>query len=486
MALEEIRENKIEQLENLKKEGINPYPIKSLRTHKISEALDGFDNLSEKNKEVVLVGRIMALREHGGSIFVNIYDGSEKIQLYLKKDKVGEKEFDLFKGNIGIGDFLEGSGKLFLTKKGEKTLEVEKFRILSKALLPMPEKMHGLQDVEERFRKRYLDLLFNEEVREKLITRTKIIDALREYYQKTGFLEVETPMLQPLAGGATANPFKTHMDTLDLDLYLRIAPELYLKRLLIGGFERVFELNKSFRNEGMSREHNPEFTTLEAYAAYQDHEWLMDFIEDSIKNVAQKVLGENHFVYGKEEIKLDKFERKEYDQLFKEKLNLDLSLSDDELLKFAKDNNVKIEKGLSRANIIDEIFKKLIRQEIIQPTFVINYPIELSPLSKKLEDRDDRVARVVLIIAGSEIVNAFSELNDPIDQKDRFEMQEKMRSQEKIPESHRFDKDYIEALEYGMPPAAGLGLGVDRLVMLLTNSHSIREIILFPLMKPKE
>ncbi len=487
MALEEIRENKIEQLENLKKEGINPYPIKSWRSHRISEALDNFDKLAEKGEQIVLFGRIMAKREHGGSIFINLYDGSGTIQAYLKKDEIGEKEFDLFTANISSGDFLEGFGKLFVTKKGEKTLAVEKYRILAKSLLPMPEKWHGLQDVEERFRKRYLDLLFNKDVKEKFITRIKITEALREYFQKTGFLEVETPMLQPLAGGATANPFVTHMDALDMDLYMRIAPELYLKRLLVGGFERVFEMNRNFRNEGMSREHNPEFTMLEAYAAYQDHEWLMDFIEDLVKEVVKKVLGKDSFTYGDDEIKLGKFERKDYDQLFKDELKLDLSLSDDDgLIKFAKDNNVVMEKGLSRANVIDEIYKKLIRPKIIQPTFLINHPVEISPLSKKLEDREDRVARLQLIIAGSEIVNAFAELNDPIDQKERFEAQEKMREKEKTPESHRYDKDYIEAMEYGMPPAGGLGLGVDRFVMLLTNSHSIREVILFPLMKSKD
>ena len=487
MALEEIRENKIKQLENLKKEGINPYPIKSLRTHKISEVLDDFDKLVEKGEKVALVGRIMAKREHGGSAFINLYDGSGKIQAYIKKDTVGEKEFDIFKENISVGDFFEGFGKLFVTKKGEKTLEIEKYRVLAKSILPMPEKWHGLQDTEERFRKRYLDLLFNEDVKEKFITRTKITEALRDYFQEAGFLEVETPMLQTLAGGATANPFETHMDTLDLDLYLRIAPELYLKRLLVGGFERVFEMNRNFRNEGMSREHNPEFTMLEAYAAYQDHEWLMDFVEDMIKQVVKKVLDTDTITYGDEQIHFGKFARREYDQLFKDELKLDLSsASDEDLIKFAKENKVVMNKGMSRANVVDEIFKKLIRPDIIQPTFITNHPIEISPLSKKLEDNEERVARFHLIIAGSEIINAFSELNDPIDQKDRFEAQEKMREQEEIPESHKFDKDYIEAMEYGMPPAAGLGLGVDRFVMLLTNSHSIREVILFPLMKKKD
>lgn len=487
MVLEKIRKNKIEQLENLKKEGINPYPIECRRSHRISSAVADFSKLAEGGKEIVLAGRIMAKREHGGSIFVNLYDGSGRIQVYFKKDKIGEGEFNLFKNDVGIGDFVEASGVLFATQKGEKTLEVREYRILAKSLLPMPEKWHGLRDVEERFRKRYLDLLFNDDVKENFIVRSKIMEALKIFFLKEGFLEVETPMLQLLAGGATANPFKTHLDALDLDLYLRIAPELYLKRLLIGGFEKVFEMGRNFRNEGMSREHNPEFTMLEAYAAYEDHEWLMNFVEKMIRGVTEKVLGKDSFVYGDNEIRLEKFERKEYDKLFSDYLNLDLSSSsDDVLIDAARKNGVVMEKGLSRANVMDELFKKIIRPKIIQPTFVVDYPVELSPLSKKLEDRPDRVARFQLLIAGSELLNAFSELNDPLDQKERFEEQERMRAQEKVPESHRYDKDFVEALEYGMPPAAGLGLGVDRLVMLLTNSHSMREVIFFPLMRPKK
>lgn len=487
MAIEEIKKNKLESLESLKRAGVSPYPIKSWRTHTIKEALDNFEELSDRSDRVVLVGRIMAKREHGGSIFINIYDGSGDIQLYLKKDEVGELHFNIFKEHFDVGDFFEGYGVLFVTKKGENSLKVEKFRMLSKSLLPMPEKWHGLKDVEERFRRRYLDLIFNKDVKEKFMTRFKIVHTLREYFSKAGFLEVETPILQSLAGGATANPFATHMDTLDVDLFLRIAPELYLKRLLVGGLERVFELGRSFRNEGMSREHNPEFTMLEAYAAYKDHEWLMGFVENLFKHLAEDIVGKDTVHYGEHEINLTQFERKTFDELFQEYLKIDLSLADDEdLEEIAKAKGVKMDKGLSRANLIDELWKKLIRPHIIQPTFLLNHPIELSPLSKKLEDNEERVARFQLIIAGSEFINAFSELNDPIDQKERFEAQEKMRKKEKVPESHRFDKDYIEALEYGMPPAAGLGLGVDRLVMLLTNSHSIREVILFPFMKPKE
>lgn len=488
MAIEEIKKNKQESLEDLREAGIDPYPIKSWRTHKIKDALENFDDLADKKDRLVLAGRIMSEREHGGLTFMDIYDGSGRIQLFIEKENI-EKDPLLIKlmDNLYVGDFAEVHGFLRKTKRGEESLVVEKARILSKSLLPMPEKWHGLQDVEDRFRKRYLDLLFNDEVKEKFLTRFRLIEALRDFFRKADFAEVETPILQTLAGGATANPFTTHLDTMDLDLYLRIAPELYLKRLLVGGFERVFEIGRNFRNEGMSREHNPEFTMLEAYAAYQDHEWMMGFVENLFKYISENVVGDDKVKYGEHEINLTNFERKTFDELFKEHLKLDLSLADEEdLKKTAESRDVKIDKGLSRANLIDELWKKLIRPKIIQPTFLLDHPIELSPLAKKLENDDEKVARFQLVIAGSEVVNAFSELNDPVDQKERFESQEEMRKKEKIPESHRYDKEYVEALEYGMPPAAGLGLGVDRLAMLLTDSHSIREVILFPLMKQKD
>ena len=438
MALEEIRKARLKKLENIRKAGIDPYPAESLRSHKISEALENFEDLSKSGKKITLVGRLMSLREHGGSTFGDLKDESGKIQLFFKKDVVGDKEYDFFLEYFDIGDFIEVSGVLIKTKVGEETLEVKSLRMLTKTLLPLPEKWHGLQDVEERFRKRYLDLIFNQEAKENFLQRSEIIKKIRQYFLDAGCVEVETPMLQIIPGGALAKPFRTHLNTLDLDLYLRIAPELFLKRLLIGGFEKVFEIGRNFRNEGIDRDHNPEFTMLEAYFAYRDYNWLMEFTEDL-------------FVRLNENFKRP-FKRVEFRELLKGKNGLEA----------------------------DEIFKKEIRPLIIEPTFVINHPIDLSPLAKKISETD--VARFQLIAGGFELCNAFSELNDPIDQKERFEEQKKLKGDE----VHPYDKEFLEALEYGMPPAAGIGIGIDRLVMFLTNSSNIREIILFPIMKPKE
>jgi len=428
--IEKLRKIRLKKLKNLEKAGINSYPAKTLRTHTNKEALDNFKKLI--NKKLILVGRIRSIRKHGGSCFYHIEDGTAQIQIYLKLDKVGRKEYQLFLDNIDIGDFIEATGTLFKTKKGEKTLEVSKWRILAKALLPLPEEWFGLKDVEERFRKRYLDLILNKEIKEKFIKRSEIIRKIRQFLDKNGFLEVETPMLQTLAGGAKARPFKTHLNALDMDLYLRIAPELYLKRLLIGGFEKIYELGRNFRNEGIDREHTPEFTMLEFYAAYWDYEKMMDFVEKLLVSLDKKIFKRP-------------FKRIEYSKVVKGD-----------------------EKGA---------FEK-----IKKPTFVINHPIEISPLSKKIDNR--RVARFQLIVNGFEIANGFSELNDPIDQKQRFEAQEKLRKKGDK-EAHQYDKDFIEALECGMPPAAGIGIGIDRLAALLTNSKTLREIILFPTMKPK-
>lgn len=436
--IEKLKKVRLEKLNNLKKAGIDAYPAEVLRTHTNKEALDKFSGLSRQKKKISLVGRIRSIREHGGSSFCHIEDGSAQIQVYFKQDKVGKKEYQLFLDNIDMGDFIEVSGILFKTKKGEKTLEVSKWRILSKALLPLPEEWFGLKDVEERFRKRYLDLILNKEIKEKFVKRSEIIKKIREFLDKSGFLEVETPELQALAGGAKARPFKTHLNALNMDLYLRIAPELYLKRLLIGGFEKVYELGRTFRNEGMDREHNPEFTMLEFYAAYWDYETMMDFTEKLLKSLNNKIFKE-------------KFKRVEYSKIVKK----------DEKETFGK---------------------------IKEPTFIINHPIEISPLSKKLnpaeQSKHQRVARFQLIVNGFEIANGFSELNDPMDQIERFKAQEKERKKGDK-EAHQFDKDFIEALEYGMPPAAGIGIGIDRLVVLLTDSKTLREIILFPTMRPK-
>ena len=443
--LAKIRKVRLRKLENLKKAGINPYPAKVLRTHTNQEALDKFTTLGKK--KITLVGRIRSIRSHGGSCFCHIEDGSSslttsgsgQIQIYLKQDKIGKKNYQLFLNNIDIGDFVETSGSLFKTKKGEKTLEVSNWRILVKSLLPLPEKWHGLKDVEERFRKRYLDLILNKEIKEKFKKRSEIITKIRQFLDKNEFLEVETPMLQTLAGGAKARPFKTRLNALNMDLYLRIAPELYLKRLLIGGFEKVYELGRTFRNEGMDREHSPEFTMLEFYAAYWDYNKMMEFTEKLMKSLDNKTFK-------------GRFKKAEYSKIIRA----------GEKQAFAK---------------------------IKEPTFVINHPKEISPLSKKLDPAErgkyQKVQRFQLIVNGLEIANGFSEINDPIDQKERFEAQEKLRKKGDR-EAHQFDKDFIEALEYGMPPAAGIGIGIDRLVVLLTNSKTLREAILFPTMRPKK
>ncbi|MBI4117126.1 MAG: lysine--tRNA ligase [Parcubacteria group bacterium] len=438
MALEEIRKARLKKLENIKKAGIDPYPAESFRSHKISEALENFDKLSGSGEKVILAGRLMSWREHGGSVFGDLKDESGSIQIFLKKDALGEKDFNFFLENFDIGDFIEAGGVLMKTKAGEPTLEVQSFRMLAKTISPLPEKWHGLQDIEERFRKRYLDLIFNKEVKNEFYLRFKIIQKIRQYFLDRGCLEVETPILQIIPGGALAKPFKTHLNTLDLDLYLRVAPELFLKRLLIGGFESVFEIGRNFRNEGIDRDHNPEFTMLEAYFAYRDYNWLMGFTEDL-------------FVHLNGNFKKP-FKRIKFNELVEERDNA------------------------------DEVFKKSIRPKIIEPTFVIDHPVDLSPLAKKLGEDQHHVARFQLIAGGFELCNAFSELNDPLDQKERFDQQKKLKGDE----VHPYDREFLEALEYGMPPAAGIGIGIDRLVMLLADSKNLREIILFPTMKPRD
>jgi len=433
--IDEIKKTRLKKLEILKKAGMNPYPADVSRTHTNQEALDSFSKLNKANKKINLVGRVRSIRVHGGSTFAHIQDESGRIQAYFRQDTVGKKQYRLFLDSIDIGDFIEINGTLFKTKKGEKTLEVSKWKTLTKALLPLPEEWFGFKDTEERFRRRYLDLILNEEVRDKFKKRSEIIKNIRKFLDNNGFLEVETPMLQALAGGAKARPFKTYLNALNMNLYLRIAPELYLKRLLVGGFEKVYELNRNFRNEGMDREHNPEFTMLEFYAAYWDYEKMMDFTEKLLKSLDKKIFGK-------------KFKKVEYSKIVGKK---------DE----------------------KQVFKK-----IKEPTFVINHPTEISPLSKKLDNNPKKVARFQLITNGLELCNGFSELNDPIDQKQRFEAQEKLRKKGDN-EAHKYDKDFVEALEYGMPPAAGIGIGIDRLVVLLTDSKTLREVILFPTMRKK-
>lgn len=487
MALDDIKKTRLQKLESLKKKGINPFPARSTRTHTLGEALGGFETL-KTNTIVTLAGRVRAVREHGGATFLNIEDGTGSIQVFLKQDILGDA-YALFLGTVDVGDIIEARGKLFVTKRGEKTLEAESWKILTKALAPLPEKWHGLTDVEERYRRRYLDLLMNKDVRALFETRARVLHAARLFLAGEGFIEAETPMLQTIPGGATARPFETYLNALDMDLYLRIAPELYLKRLIVGGFEKVYELGRNFRNEGMDRTHNPEFTMLELYVAYADYEYLMQFTERLFGAVLQDALGGSSIMWNGETINFGEtpWKRVEFGTLVNSALGEDYTkISLPDLKNKMKELGIKTDPKIAkhRGKMIDEVFKKLALPSIVQPTFVINHPTEISPLAKAHEDNPEKVERFQLVVGGLELVNAFSELNDPEEQEARFKGQEKLKQGGDI-EAQSHDKDFVEALEYGMPPTAGLGIGIDRLIMLLTNSSTLREVLLFPTMRPR-
>ncbi len=484
--LNEIREQRKAKLVSLRNEGINPYPVSVKRTHTIEEALDDFSSLSKKAKEIFIAGRIRAIRWHGGSTFFDVEDGNAKMQAFLKKDHIGQGKYKEFLDVFDIGDFIELRGTLFKTKQNEKTLLINGFKMLSKSILPLPEKWHGLQDVEERFRKRYVDLIFNKEAKEKIIIRSEIIKEIRKFFDKKGFMEVETPILQLIYGGAKACPFTTHLNVLDLDLYLRIAPELFLKELLVGGYEKVFEIGRVFRNEGADRFHNPDFTSCEFYWAYADYKQLMKLCEELFAHILKNVFGKMKIEYqGKVIDFTPPFKRVDFYDLVKKDAGIDLdSIGLEALKKKAEKMDIKIEKGEGFAEIADKIYKKYSRPNIWEPTFIIHHPYGAFPLAKPNADNPKKLANFQLVIAGWELVNAFSELNDPLEQRKRFEEQESM-FKAGYGEAQRIDRNFLEALEYGMPPAAGYGMGVDRLAALLTNSHSIREVILFPMMRPK-
>jgi len=486
MALEDIRNERMKKREALQGRGVEAYPASTERTSTVAALQERFEELSQSQETVITAGRVMAKREHGGSTFCDLRDGSGTIQTYFKKD-ILDDQYDLFLETVDIGDFLQVSGALFSTHKGESTIEVNAWRMLAKSLLPLPEKWHGLQDVEERFRKRHLDLLMNDEVRGRFEARSKIIKAVREFHEQHGFLEVETPMLHPIPGGALAKPFVTHHHALDIDLYLRVAPELYLKRLLVGGYERVFEIGKSFRNEGIDAAHNPEFTEFECYAAYWDEEQMMEFVENLFYALVQEIKGGDTLNFSGHEVAFKKpFARITFNDLLTRYAMISDygSESRESLGAKARSLVLEVESHQGKGAIADEIYKKICRPYLVRPTFVINHPLEISPLAKKREDAPREVRRFQLIVAGMEVANAFSELNDPLDQRARFEAQERERSGGDE-EAHRIDEDYIEAMEYGMPPAAGLGIGIDRLVMLLTDTKNIREVVLFPTLRPR-
>jgi lysyl-tRNA synthetase class 2 len=483
-TIDEIRKARLKKLEAIKKALINPYPEKIKRTHQIADVLKDFNTLSSSKKEAVLVGRIRSQRVHGGSVFLDIEDGTGKIQVFLRKDRIGERGFEFFLDNFDIGDFIEVRGILFKTKKREKTIEAADFKMVTKTLLPLPEKWHGLRDVEERFRKRYLDLIFNPEVKKKFEIRYKTIKEIREFLEREGFLEVETPILQSIYGGAKARPFKTHLNALDIDLYLRISPELHLKRLLIGGFEKIYEIGRVFRNEGIDRAHNPDFTILEFYWAYADYKDLMRLTEKMFKNLLTKIANSLEIKYEGKKINFKTpFARVEFHQLLRKYTKINLEEIHVKALEKEAQKLGIIKRG-SKAEIADEIYKKICLPKIWQPTFIINHPLGTFPLAKSLEKHPSKLANFQLVIGGWEIINAFSELNNPIEQRKRFEEQERF-FKEGLEEAQRMDEDFLEALEYGMPPAAGFGMGVDRLIALLTDSHSLREVIFFPTMRPK-
>ncbi len=485
-TIDELRKARLAKLETVKRAGFWAYPANTKRTHRISEVYSDWDKLESAAAEAVVVGRMMSMRGHGGMIFADIEDGTGRIQTLFKKDGLGEMSYQFFSDNFDIGDFVEVRGTLFVTKRGQKTVEARDYKMLSKSLLPLPEKWHGLQDVEERYRKRYLDLIFNENVRQKFITRTKIISAIRSFLDERDFMEVETPILQTIYGGATAKPFKTHLNAYDLDVFLRIAPELFLKRLIVGGFERVYEIGKCFRNEGVDKQHNPDFTMLEYYCAYADYKDLMRMTEEMFLHILNNVCAGNKIMYQGTEIDFKTpWPRIEYAQLLKKHTGIDYwAVNRDGLAQKAREMGVDVSKGAGKAEIADEIYKKYCRPQVIQPTFLIHYPVECKPLAKQLAKDSPVLANFQLVVNGFEVVNAFSEQNDPIEQAARFKEQEEMFKQG-FEEAQRTDTDYIEALEHGMPVVAGLGMGVDRLVALLTDSNALREIILFPIMKPR-
>ncbi|MBI5904455.1 MAG: lysine--tRNA ligase [Deltaproteobacteria bacterium] len=478
---------RLRKADALRAQGVNPYPNDQPVgwTAAAARAAAGEippEALAAKGIRVDVAGRVVALRRFGKATFVVLSDRTGRLQAYLKKDALAEGQYDLFLGTVDVGDILWVEGTLFTTRTGELTVEAGRYRLMTKAIRPLPEKWHGLSDVETRYRQRYVDLIVNEEVREIFRRRSRIVSFIREYLTKRDFLEVETPMMQPVAGGATARPFVTHHNTLDMDLYLRIAPELYLKRLLVGGFERVFEINRNFRNEGISTQHNPEFTMIEFYQAYATFEDLISLTEDMLSSLAKAMFGTARFTYQGETVDFTPpWERLTVAQAVARHGNVpEERLSEEGFLReMAGRLGIPDAATASPGELLAGVFEEVAERKIAGPTFVTEYPIEISPLSRRNERRPRIVDRFELIVRGREIANAFSELNDPVDQRGRFE--EQLRKRERgDEEAHFLDEDYLRALEYGMPPAAGEGIGIDRLVMLLTDSPSIREVILFP------
>jgi len=495
---DEQEQQRQSNLSELAKLGVEIYPRTFERRHTISMLVDAYgqrthDELEGERLETITAGRILAIRAFGKANFLVLSDGHAKLQVYIRQDSMPELDFKLYK-LLDFGDWVGVEGRLFRTKTNELTIWASRLHFLSKCLVPLPEKWHGLTDVEIRYRQRYLDLIVNPDSRRVFETRSRIISAVRDFMTARGYLEVETPMMQPIAGGAIARPFITHHNTLDMDLYLRIAPELYLKRLTVGGLEKVFEINRNFRNEGISTQHNPEFTMMEFYEAYADYQMLMLMTEEMIGMVARQAIGTDQITFGDHQISLQApFVRLSLREAAREAASARLGreISDGDLrdratvARLAAELGIEVDPAHGAGKITTEIFERLCEDRLIQPTFVYDMPTEVSPLSKQKPDDPDTVERFELYIGGFEVANAFSELNDPAEQRRRFEAQLEHRAGGDL-EAHAMDEDYIRALEYGLPPTGGEGVGIDRLVMLLTNSPSIRDVILFPLMRKRE
>lgn len=482
--LSELARIRREKLNELKQAGKNPYEITTFtRTAYANQIHENFEEL--EGKEVSLAGRIMTWRDMGKASFVDLSDAKGRVQLYLKIDIVGEETYKEF-GKWDLGDIIGVTGKVFRTRRGEISVQVEQIKLLSKSLLPLPDKWHGLKDTDLRYRQRYVDLITSPEVRDTFLKRSKIIKEIRNFLDERGYLEVETPVLHSIAGGAAARPFITHHNTLDIDMYLRIALELHLKRLIVGGFDKVYEIGRVFRNEGMSVRHNPEFTMLELYEAYIDYHGIMDLVEDMFRTVAHKVLGTGKITYNGVELDLEKpFIRITMNDAVKQYSGVDFKnvKTLEEAKKLAKEHHIAVEPHHTVGNILESFFEHYAEQNMVQPTFVTEYPVEISPFAKRKPDDHEYTERFELFIMGREYANAFSELNDPIDQRERFEHQMELKSKGDE-EAGDIDEDFLTAMEYGMPPTGGLGVGVDRLVMLLTDSYSIRDVLFFPTMKP--
>jgi lysyl-tRNA synthetase class 2 len=494
MSHEEINDQlqvRREKLSELREKGLDPFGKRFERSHLAAEILEKYSELEKEeldtqNISVTIAGRVMTKRGKGKAGFAHIQDLSGQIQIYVRQEAVGEEQYEIF-NLIDLGDIVGIKGQVFKTKVGELSIKTSSFEILSKSLRPLPDKFHGLKDVEQRYRQRYLDLIMSEESKQTFITRSQIIRSIRNYLDHNGYLEVETPMMHAIAGGAAARPFVTHHNTLDMTLYMRIAIELHLKRLIVGGLEKVYEIGRVFRNEGVSTRHNPEFTMIELYEAYADYQDIMELTENLVAHVAQEVLGTTTVQYGEYEIDLKpQWKRLHMVDAIKEYTGVDFwnVTSTEEAKQLAKENGIAYKETMEYGHIVNEFFEQKVEEKLIQPTFIFGHPVEISPLAKKNPNDPRFTDRFELFIVAREHANAFTELNDPIDQRERFEAQLVEREQGND-EAHEMDEDFVEALEYGMPPTGGLGIGIDRLVMLLTNSASIRDVLLFPQMRHK-